>query len=71
MRSPIALKDVTIHPVIEQPRCTDFGVMAFFPALTKELLDDNRPWLETGISRSRHQRAGALHPELRHQDAAS
>jgi glyoxylase-like metal-dependent hydrolase (beta-lactamase superfamily II) len=46
MPSPIALKDVTIHPVVEQPCCTDFGVMAFFPALTKELLDENRPWLE-------------------------
>jgi glyoxylase-like metal-dependent hydrolase (beta-lactamase superfamily II) len=46
MPSPITLKDITIHPVIEQPRCTDFGVMAFFPALTKELLDENRPWLE-------------------------
>jgi glyoxylase-like metal-dependent hydrolase (beta-lactamase superfamily II) len=46
MPSPIALNDITIHPVVEQPRCTDFGVMAFFPALTKELLDENRPWLE-------------------------
>jgi glyoxylase-like metal-dependent hydrolase (beta-lactamase superfamily II) len=42
----IALKDITIDPVVEQPRCTDFGVMGFFPALTKELLDENRSWLE-------------------------
>jgi glyoxylase-like metal-dependent hydrolase (beta-lactamase superfamily II) len=42
----IALKDLTIHPVVEQPRCTDFGVMGFFPTLTKELLDENRAWLE-------------------------
>ena len=39
----IALKGITIHPVVEQPRCTDFGIMGFFPALTKELLDENRP----------------------------
>ena len=46
MTTPITLKDITIHPVIEQPRCTDFRVMEFFPALTKELLDENRSWLE-------------------------
>ena len=41
----IALKDITIYPVVEQPRCTNFEVMGFFPALTKELLDENRSWL--------------------------
>jgi glyoxylase-like metal-dependent hydrolase (beta-lactamase superfamily II) len=44
--STIALKDITITPVIEQARCTDFKVMEFFPKLTKELLDENRDWLE-------------------------
>jgi hypothetical protein len=29
MPAPIALKDITIHRVVEQPRCTDFGVMGF------------------------------------------
>ena len=30
----IALKNnITIHPVVEQARCTDFRAMEFFPAL--------------------------------------
>jgi len=49
MTTPIALKDITIHPVIEQPRCTDFKVMEFFPALTKEVYAENRSWLEPGF----------------------
>ncbi len=43
---PITLKDITIHPVVEQPRCTDFRAMGFFPGLTKELFEENRSWLE-------------------------
>ena len=43
---PIALKDVTIHPVVEQELCTGFGVLDFFPTLTKDVLDENRSWLE-------------------------
>jgi glyoxylase-like metal-dependent hydrolase (beta-lactamase superfamily II) len=46
MTMPITLKDITIHPVIEQPRCTDFLVAGFFPTLTKERLDENRSWLQ-------------------------
>jgi glyoxylase-like metal-dependent hydrolase (beta-lactamase superfamily II) len=46
MPAPIALKDITIHRVVEQPRCTDFGLMEFFPALTKDLFEENRAWLE-------------------------
>jgi glyoxylase-like metal-dependent hydrolase (beta-lactamase superfamily II) len=46
MPAPIALKDIIIHPVVEQPRCTDFGLMEFFPALTEELFNENRAWLE-------------------------
>jgi glyoxylase-like metal-dependent hydrolase (beta-lactamase superfamily II) len=46
MTTPIGLKDITIHPVVEQARCTDFDVMGFFPALTKELYDENHSWLE-------------------------
>jgi glyoxylase-like metal-dependent hydrolase (beta-lactamase superfamily II) len=45
MPAPITLSNVTIHAVVEQPRCTDFRVMEFFPALTTELLDENRAWL--------------------------
>jgi glyoxylase-like metal-dependent hydrolase (beta-lactamase superfamily II) len=46
MTTPITLKDITIHPIIEQPRCTDFRAMEFFPSLTREVLDENRSWLE-------------------------
>ncbi len=43
----IALKNnITIHPVVEQARCTDFKAMEFFPALTKEIYEENRSWLE-------------------------
>jgi glyoxylase-like metal-dependent hydrolase (beta-lactamase superfamily II) len=46
MTAPIALNDVVIHPVVEQPRCTGFRALEFFPTVTKELLDENRAWLE-------------------------
>ena len=45
MTKPIALDDITIHPVIEQ-QGSFFEVLGFFPTLTKELLDDNRSWLQ-------------------------
>jgi glyoxylase-like metal-dependent hydrolase (beta-lactamase superfamily II) len=45
MPPPIALQDVTIHPVIEQ-QGSWFDALQFFPSLTKELLDENRGWLE-------------------------
>src|ERR1700681_2260809 len=45
MATPITLNDITIHPVIEQ-QGPFFDVMGFFPKLTKELLDDNRSWLQ-------------------------
>jgi len=41
MPPPIALQDVTIHPVIEQ-QGSWFDALQFFPSLTKELLDENR-----------------------------
>jgi len=41
----IDLQDITIHPVIEQ-QGNWFNVMEFFPTLTKELLDENRSWME-------------------------
>src|SRR3984885_11712842 len=40
----IVLKDITIHPVVEQEDAF-FDALEFFPALTKELLDENRSWL--------------------------
>jgi glyoxylase-like metal-dependent hydrolase (beta-lactamase superfamily II) len=41
----IALKDITIHPVVEQ-QVPFFDVFEFFPTLTKELLEENRSWLQ-------------------------
>jgi glyoxylase-like metal-dependent hydrolase (beta-lactamase superfamily II) len=45
MPSQIQLGDVMIHQVVEQ-QAPLFEVMEFFPSLTKELLDENRSWLE-------------------------
>jgi glyoxylase-like metal-dependent hydrolase (beta-lactamase superfamily II) len=36
---------ITVHPVVEQ-QGSFFDVMEFFPTLTKELLEENRSWLE-------------------------
>ncbi len=41
---PITLKDTTIHPVVEQQGAF-FDALGFFPALTRELLEENRSWL--------------------------
>ena len=43
--SAITLKDITIYPIVEQ-QAPFFDVMEFFPTLTKELLEENRAWLE-------------------------
>jgi hypothetical protein len=48
MTAAIALGDITIHPVIEQ-QSADCDVMVFFPTLTKELLDENRSWLQPAV----------------------
>jgi hypothetical protein len=45
MTTTITLKDITIHPVVEQ-QGPFFDVMEFFPTLTKELLEENRSWLQ-------------------------
>jgi len=45
MALPIALGDVTIHPVVEQ-QGSFFDALEFFPKLTREMLDENRSWLE-------------------------
>jgi glyoxylase-like metal-dependent hydrolase (beta-lactamase superfamily II) len=45
----IALKDITIHPVVEQ-QGPYFDALEFFPTLTKELLAENRAWLERAPS---------------------
>jgi glyoxylase-like metal-dependent hydrolase (beta-lactamase superfamily II) len=45
MTMPITLDDTTIHPIIEQEG-PFFDVMGFFPALTKEVFDANKSWLQ-------------------------
>src|SRR4029079_10232375 len=41
----IALKHVTIHPVVEQQGAF-FDFLEFFPKLSKEQFEENRSWLE-------------------------
>src|SRR5437868_13085494 len=43
--SPITHKDITISPILEQ-QAPFFDVFEFFPTLTKELLEENRSWLQ-------------------------
>ena len=45
MTKPITLKDITIHPIVEQQGAF-FKALEFFPKLSKELLDENRSWLQ-------------------------
>ncbi|MGA2892910.1 MAG: MBL fold metallo-hydrolase [Xanthobacteraceae bacterium] len=45
MTRSIALGDITIHPVVEQEGAF-FEATAFFPGLTKDLLAQNRSWLQ-------------------------
>lgn len=45
MTTAITLKDVTIHPVIEQQGAF-FDPLEFFPTLTREVLEENRQWLQ-------------------------
>ncbi len=45
MTTPITLQDITIHPVVES-QGAHFKPLEFFPTLTKELLDENRSWLQ-------------------------
>jgi glyoxylase-like metal-dependent hydrolase (beta-lactamase superfamily II) len=45
MIKPISVGDITIHRVIEQ-EAPMFGAFEFFPTLTKEMVDENRCWLE-------------------------
>jgi glyoxylase-like metal-dependent hydrolase (beta-lactamase superfamily II) len=42
---PLALNDISIHPVIEQQGAF-FGAREFFPALTAQQFDANRSWLQ-------------------------
>ena len=44
----IKLKDITIHPVVEQ-QGPFFPAREFFPGLTAEMLAENRAWLEPDL----------------------
>src|SRR5215469_879574 len=45
MTAAIKLADITIHPVVEQ-QAPFFAPLEFFPTLTKELLEENRSWMQ-------------------------
>src|SRR3954471_18828970 len=45
MQTSIQIGDITIHRIVEYDMPL-FDVMPFFPSLTKEVLDENRSWLE-------------------------
>src|ERR1700728_1471794 len=45
MTKPIALEETMVYPVVEQ-QGPFFVAMEFFPTLTKELLEENRSWLQ-------------------------
>jgi glyoxylase-like metal-dependent hydrolase (beta-lactamase superfamily II) len=45
MTTAITLKDITIHPVVEQ-QGAHFDALEFFPTLTKEVFEENLPWLQ-------------------------
>jgi glyoxylase-like metal-dependent hydrolase (beta-lactamase superfamily II) len=45
MTTPIALADITIYPIVEQQGAF-FKALEFFPTLSKELLDENRSWVQ-------------------------
>ena len=45
MTTQISIGDIAIYRIVEQ-EAPLFGVSDFFPTLTKEMIDENRPWLE-------------------------
>ena len=45
MADAITIGDITIQRVLEQ-QAPFFDMTTFFPTLSKELLDENRHWLE-------------------------
>jgi glyoxylase-like metal-dependent hydrolase (beta-lactamase superfamily II) len=45
MTTAITLKDITIHPVVEQQGAL-FDALEFFPTLSKEAFEENLPWLQ-------------------------
>ena len=54
MPAPIKLGDVTIQQVVEQEG-PFFDILAFFPTLTKELLEENRAWMQPTFMSAQNQ----------------
>ena len=67
MPDPIKVGNTTIHRIVEQEG-PFFEMLKFFPALTKEVLEENRAWLQPQVHEPQG-RAHALHPELPGADA--
>ena len=45
MPAPIKLGNITIHQIVEQEGAF-FDILPFFPILTKEVLEENRAWMQ-------------------------
>ena len=54
MPPPIKLGNITIHQIVEQEG-PFFYVLQFFPMLTKELLEENRAWMQPKYMSSQDQ----------------
>jgi len=50
----IEIGSTTIHRIVEQEG-PFFGAMQFFPTMTRELLDENRSWLQPRFIDARDQ----------------
>ena len=55
MPDPIKLGNITIHRIVEQEG-PFFDVLQFFPTLTKEVLEENRAWLQPKYHRPRNDK---------------
>ncbi len=53
MPAPIQLGNIAIHQIVEQEPF--FDILSFFPILTKELLEENRAWMQPKYMSSQDQ----------------
>jgi len=67
MRTSFNVNDMTIHRIVEQEQGFT-PVLEFLPGLSREVLDENRPWLEPaaldrpGPATGVYSTAGRLRP---------
>ena len=54
MPAPIQLGNIAIHQIVEQEG-PFFDILSFFPILTKELLEENRAWMQPKYMSSQDQ----------------